>query len=119
MSLGWSRSRDAAVERRGWSALGRGQATLDRIVTTGYDGRGKRVVRKAAGRTKTEAKTKLRDLLHDRDEGLSESSCTVGQAVEDWLSYGLGSRGRARFRSTEICGRRTLIRSSGSGSCGT
>jgi phosphoribosylaminoimidazole carboxylase (NCAIR synthetase) len=67
MSLGWSRSRDAAVERRGWSALGRGQATLDRIVTTGYDGRGKRVVRKAAGRTKTEAKTKLRDLLHDRD----------------------------------------------------
>ncbi len=45
-------------------------------VTTGYDGRGKRTVRKAAGRTKTEAKARLRDLLHDRDEGLSESSCT-------------------------------------------
>lgn len=62
-------------------------------VTTGYDGRGKRVVRKAAGRTKTEAKTRLRDLLHDRDEGLSESSCTVRQAVEDWLTYGLGQQG--------------------------
>lgn len=52
-------------------------------VTTGYDGRGKRVVRKAAGRTKTEAKGKLRELLRDRDEGMTESNCTVRQAVED------------------------------------
>lgn len=62
-------------------------------VTVGYDGRGKRVVRKAAGRTKTEAKTKLRDLLRDRADGLQESSCTVRQAVEDWLTYGLGQQG--------------------------
>ena len=62
-------------------------------VTVGYDGRGKRVVRKAAGRTKTEAKAKLRDLLRDRDEGLSESDCTVREAVEDWLTYGLGQQG--------------------------
>ena len=62
-------------------------------VTVGYDGRGKRVVRKAAGRTKTEAKAKLRELLRDRDEGMSESNCTVREAVEDWLTYGLGQQG--------------------------
>ena len=62
-------------------------------VTIGYDGRGKRVVRKAAGRTKTEAKTKLRDLMRDREDGQSESACTVRQAVEDWMTYGLGQQG--------------------------
>lgn len=62
-------------------------------VTIGYDGRGKRVVRKAAGRTKTEAKSKLRDLMRDREHGQSESDCTVRQAVEDWLTYGLGQQG--------------------------
>ena len=37
--------------------------------TIGYDGRGKRVVRKASGRTRTEAKNKLRDLLRDQADG--------------------------------------------------
>jgi hypothetical protein len=31
--------------------------------TIGYDGRGKRIVRRGRGRTKTEAKNKLRQLL--------------------------------------------------------
>lgn len=62
-------------------------------VTIGYDGRGKRVVRKASGRTKTEAKERLRDLVRDRDLGVQESGVTVGQVVEDWLTYGLGSQG--------------------------
>ena len=34
--------------------------------TIGYDGRGKRVLRKASGSTRTEAKNKLRDLLRDQ-----------------------------------------------------
>jgi phosphoribosylaminoimidazole carboxylase (NCAIR synthetase) len=34
--------------------------------TIGYDGRGKRVVRKASGRTRTEAKNRLRGLLIKR-----------------------------------------------------
>ena len=38
-------------------------------VTVGYDGRGKRIVRSASGRTRTEAKTKLRDLLRDQADG--------------------------------------------------
>lgn len=35
--------------------------------TVGYDGRGKRLVRHGYGRTKTEAKAKLRDLLRSRE----------------------------------------------------
>jgi hypothetical protein len=38
--------------------------------TMGYDGRGKRLVRHSYGRTKTEAKAKLRDLLRSREDGL-------------------------------------------------
>lgn len=57
----------------------------------GYDGRGKRVSKKAAGRTKTEAKEKLRALLRDHRDGLAlgQDGYTVRQAVEDWLAYGL------------------------------
>jgi len=60
--------------------------------TVGYDGRGKRIVRRGSGRTKTEAKAKLRALLRDRDDGvvLGAEGYTVGQAVEDWLAFGLG-----------------------------
>jgi mitochondrial fission protein ELM1 len=32
-------------------------------VTVGYDGRGKRVFRRASGRTKTKAKARLREIL--------------------------------------------------------
>ena len=39
--------------------------------TVGYDGRGKRLVRHGYGRTKTEAKAKLRDLLRSREDGVS------------------------------------------------
>jgi integrase len=59
-------------------------------VTMGYDGRGKRVVRKASGRTKTEARSRLRDLVRDRDLRITDTGVTVGQVVEDWLSHGLG-----------------------------
>lgn len=65
--------------------------------TIGYDGRGKRVVRKAAGQTKTEAKAKLRELLRDQSDGLLivNDGFTVREAVNDWLAYGLSSRDRA------------------------
>lgn len=63
-------------------------------VTVGYDGRGKRIVRRASGRTKTEAKRKLREVLRDYEDGLvpADSSYTVRHAVEDWLAYGLSGR---------------------------
>jgi phosphoribosylaminoimidazole carboxylase (NCAIR synthetase) len=40
-------------------------------VTVGYDGRGKRMVKTGSGRTKTEAKQKLREQLRDHEDGLA------------------------------------------------
>lgn len=63
-------------------------------VTTGYTPAGKRIVRKASGKTKTEAQKKLRDLLRDLEDGLPSEDrlYTVGQAVTDFLNYGLPRR---------------------------
>jgi integrase len=63
-------------------------------VTVGYDGRGKRITRKASARTKTEAKDKLKEMLRDYDDGLALASggYTVADAVNDWLAYGLNGR---------------------------
>jgi integrase len=63
-------------------------------VTIGYDGRGKRITRKASGKTKTEAKDKLKEMQRDYDDGLSALSggYTVGEAVNYWLDYGLSGR---------------------------
>lgn len=66
-------------------------------VTVGYDGRGKRVVKRGSGRTKTAAKAKLREVLRDHADGLAlgDDGYTVRQAVEDWLTYGLSGRDAA------------------------
>ena len=63
-------------------------------ITVGCDGRGKRIVRKASGRTKTEAKNKLRDMLRDQADGLpiAAHAYTVAHAVEDWLTYRVANR---------------------------
>lgn len=63
-------------------------------VTVGYDGRGKRITRKASAKTKTEAKDRLREMLRDHDDGLALASdgYTVADAVNDWLTYGLSGR---------------------------
>jgi hypothetical protein len=89
--------------------------------TIGYDGRGKRVVRKASGRTRTEAKNKLRDLLRDQADGWTAgvTGYTVRLAVEDsWRMGWVGSR-RRRSRSIATCVPSMCCRRSGHGSCGT
>jgi integrase len=65
-------------------------------VTVGYNGQGKRVARKASGRTKTQAKTKLREMLRNQEDGLPTppEGYTVADAVRYWLDYGL--RGRSQ-----------------------
>jgi hypothetical protein len=61
-------------------------------VSLGYKG-GKRVRRKVTGRTKTEVRTKLRDLRRDLDSGVrSSATYTVGAALNDWLANGLSGR---------------------------
>jgi integrase len=79
--------------------------------TVGYDGRGKRLVRHGYGRTKTEAKAKLRDLLRNREDGvvLTRDGYTVRQAVEDWLEHGLSSRDKAtRDANRHLCEKHVL-----------
>jgi len=63
-------------------------------VTTGYTPAGKRIVKKASGRTKTEAKNKLKEVLRDKDDGLAIAphGVTVADVVTDWLDYGLPGR---------------------------
>ena len=60
----------------------------------GFDGRGKRITRKASGRTKAEARNKLREMLRDHEDGLTVKATndTVADAVRDWLAFGLACR---------------------------
>ena len=62
----------------------------------GYDPSGKRVIKRGSGKTKTEAKTKLKAVLRDYEDGLAiaPDGYTVAQAVTDWLAHGLNGRDR-------------------------
>lgn len=59
--------------------------------TLGYSPAGKRIVKRGSGRTKTEAKAKLKEVLRDAEDGLAiaPAAYTVAHAVNDWLAYGL------------------------------
>jgi integrase len=63
-------------------------------ITVGYDGCGKRITRKASGKTKTEAKDKLKEIQRAYDDGMvtAATAYTVGDAVTYWLAYGLNGR---------------------------
>jgi integrase len=60
----------------------------------GYGADGKRITKTGSGRTKTEAKDKLKEVLRDYEDGLAiaPSDYTVKDAVEDWLRFGLSKR---------------------------
>jgi integrase len=60
----------------------------------GYDPAGKRIVKRGSGRTKTEAKSKLKEIIRDYEDGLAiaPTNYTVEDAVRDWLEYGLSGR---------------------------
>jgi integrase len=63
-------------------------------LTVGYTPDGKRIVKRGSGRTKTEARSKLREIIRDYEDGqvTSGRGYTVAQAVGDWLKYGLSGR---------------------------
>ncbi|GAB2822616.1 hypothetical protein GCM10022221_20770 [Actinocorallia aurea] len=71
-------------------------------VTVGYTPSGRRIVRKGAGRTKTEAKEKLKEVLRDHEDGLAIApmNYTVKNAVEDWLRFGLADKAA---KTVETC----------------
>lgn len=64
-------------------------------ITVGYKPNGKRKTRKASGKTVTETKKKLRELLRALDEGSTEDQrYRVADAVNDWLEFGLSNRSK-------------------------
>lgn len=72
----------------------------------GYDPAGKRVIKRGSGRTKTEAKNKLKAIIQDHQDGLAiaPTDYTVGDAVRDWLAYGLVGRTAGTLRTNrDLC----------------
>ncbi len=91
-----------------WDATrGRWIATL----TLGYSPAGKRVVKRGSGRTKTEAKNKLKEIIRDYDDGLPSAphAYTVAQAVNDWLDYGLSGRNPNTVETRRILAHQHVI----------
>jgi integrase len=63
--------------------------------TVGYHpGTGKRIVRRGSGKTKTEARNKLKEVLRDHEDGLTiaPGTYTVADGVNDWLTYELSTQ---------------------------
>jgi len=67
----------------------------------GHAPNGKRIVKRGSGRTKTEAKDKLKEILRDFDDGLSIAphGYTVEDAVTSWFTYGLNGRDEQTVRN--------------------
>ena len=65
--------------------------------TVGYRPNGKRIVKRGSGKTKTEAKRKLKEILRDYHDGTvtNTPNYTVEDAVKDFLRFGLGGRSKA------------------------
>jgi hypothetical protein len=80
-------------------------------VTVGYTPAGKRIVKRGSGRTKTEAKNKLKEIMRDHEDGLASSphGYTVAQAVMDWLNYGLSGRDASTIETRRILAEQHVI----------
>ena len=81
--------------------------------TVGYSPAGRRMVRRGSGRTKTEAKAKLREMLRDHEEGTRAATgaadYTVAQAVTDWLTFGLSGREAKTVETRRILAEKHVI----------
>jgi hypothetical protein len=89
-------------------------------VTIGYTPAGKRIVRRGSGKTKTEAKEKLKEVLRDHEDGLSiaPQTFTVADAVRDWLAYGLSGRSQSTIGKCNHLCRIHIIPKLGAVNCG-
>ncbi|MEV7008662.1 hypothetical protein [Streptosporangium sp. NPDC051022] len=77
----------------------------------GYDPSGKRIIKRGSGKTKTEAKNKLKEVLRDYEDGLAiaPADYTVERAVNDWLAYGLSGRDEGTVTACTILSRTHVI----------
>ncbi|GAA2039294.1 hypothetical protein GCM10009740_35000 [Terrabacter terrae] len=76
----------------------------------GFLPNGKRIVKTGAGKTKTEAKAKLKELLRNREDGIQATfRTTVAAAVEDWLEFGLSGRSERTVTTCRILAEKHII----------
>lgn len=78
----------------------------------GYTAAGRRVRQGASGRTKTEAKAKLKEIIREYEDGVAVASArtySVGQAVDDWLEHGLCGRDPSTVETLRILAREHVI----------
>lgn len=77
----------------------------------GFSANGKRVVKRVSGKTKTEAKNKLKEILRDLDDGIGVQGhkFTVEDAIRDWLEHGLNGRDPKTIASNRFLAERHLI----------
>jgi hypothetical protein len=80
-------------------------------IAVGYTPIGKRIVRSASRKTKTEAQSELKDMLRDLDDGLTpeDRTYTVAQAVRDFLKYGLPRRTEAMVQKLSALAEHHII----------
>lgn len=81
-------------------------AARDRFVaqaTVGYDGRGKRIVKKGTGKSESAALRSLRARIKEYEDGLVSGwdRVTVAQAVESWLELGRSDVGHRTRQGNE------------------
>lgn len=77
----------------------------------GFSADGKRQVKRASGRTKTEAKKRLKEILRDLDDGVGVRGhqFTVEDALLDWLEHGLAGRDPKTLETSTILVNRHLV----------
>lgn len=70
----------------------------------GFGADGKRLVKRASGKTKTEAKEKLKEIIRDLDDGIGVRGhqFTVEDALRDWLAHGLSGRDQQTIETSRI-----------------
>src|SRR5262245_7658547 len=75
-------------------------------LTVGYTPAGKRIVRTGSGKTESQARAKLREVMRENADGMAQGphTLTVAQVVNDWLSFGLNGRSTATVaKCTHLC----------------
>jgi integrase len=82
-----------------------------RVVLNRLEPTAQRIVKRGSGRSKTEAKNKLKEVLRDYEDGLAvaPSDYTVAHAVNDWLAFGLGGRDSSTATTNRILCRVHII----------
>ena len=81
------------------------------VAHVGFSADGKRIVKRVSGKTKTEAKNKLKEILRDLDDGhgVQGHKFTVEDAVRDWLEHGLSGRDPKRIAANRFLAERHVI----------